>query len=63
MEAKNIHLEDALSDISGDLTQTLHIMLEYYKAESSMYRHRASDLIAHSTKAMPLQADTYFDEL
>jgi hypothetical protein len=63
MEAKSVHLEDALSDVSGDLTQTLNIMLEYYKAESSMYRRRASDLIAHSTRATTLQADTYFDEL
>jgi hypothetical protein len=64
MEAKCEAFGDALLSVSGDMTQTLNVLLEYYKSESTMYRHRASDLIANSTKVTPLQqADTYFDEL
>jgi hypothetical protein len=63
MEAKCDDLNDALGAVSGDLTQTLNILLEYYKTESRMYRRRASDLIANSTKTTKLQADTYLDEL
>jgi hypothetical protein len=63
MEAKCGDLNDALGAVSGNLTQTLIILLEYYKTEFHMYRQRASDLIANSTKTTKLQADTYLDEL
>ena len=63
MEAKCDALNDALGAVSGDLTQTLNILLEYYKSKSSVYYQRASDLIANSTRATALQADTYLDKL
>jgi hypothetical protein len=46
MESKSDDLDNALNAVSGDLTQTLHVLLEYYKTESRMYRRRASELIA-----------------
>jgi hypothetical protein len=63
MEAKCDDLNEALGVVSSNLTQTLNIILEYYKTESRMYRQCASDLIANSTKATKLQADTYLDKL
>jgi hypothetical protein len=63
MEAKCDNLDEALCAVSGDTTQTLHVLLEYYKTESTMYRRRASDLIAHTTNATRLTADSYVDEL
>jgi hypothetical protein len=43
--------------VSGDqLTQMLHVLLDYYMTGWSMYRHRASDIIAQKTKTMTLQA-------
>jgi hypothetical protein len=63
MESKVVALDNALDSVSGDLLLTLNVLLEYYKSESCMYRHRASDLIANATKASTLQADTYVDEL
>jgi hypothetical protein len=63
MESKCDDLEEALVAVYGNLTQTLTVLLEYYKMESRMYRHRASDLIARLTKATTLQADSYLDKL
>jgi hypothetical protein len=63
MEAKVDALDEVLCAVSGDLTLTLNVLLEYYKMESSMYRHRASILIANLTKDTTLQANTYVDEL
>jgi hypothetical protein len=45
METKVDDLDEALGTVSGDLTQTLNVLLEYYKTESYMYRQHASDLI------------------
>jgi hypothetical protein len=63
MESKCDDLAIALGAVSGDLTQALHTLLEYYKSESAMYRRRASNLIAETTKATTQQADSYLDEL
>jgi hypothetical protein len=63
MEAKVDALDDALLAVSGDLIQTLNVLLEYYKTESNMFRRCAFDLIANSTKATNLEADTYVDKL
>jgi hypothetical protein len=63
MEAKCLDFDQALSAVSGDLTQTLNILVEYYRTESMMYRRRASELIKNSTKATKLQADGYLDKL
>jgi hypothetical protein len=63
MESKCNLLEESLCAVSGDLTQTLYILLEYYKTESSMYRRRASEVIAQKTKTTILKADGYLDEL
>jgi hypothetical protein len=62
-ETKCYDLDEALGAVSGNLTQTLNVLLEYYKMESRMYRWHALDLITHMTKAMALQADSYLDEL
>jgi hypothetical protein len=56
-------LATALCAMSGDLTQTLHVLVEYCKSESAMYRQCASELIAQTTKAVTLLADSYLDEL
>jgi hypothetical protein len=40
MEAKCDNLNQALCAVSGDTTQTLHVLLEYYKTETTMYRRR-----------------------
>ncbi len=63
MESKCDDFKQALDAVAGDLTQTLHVLLEYYKTESRMYRRRASDLIAQKTKSTTLQADGYLEEL
>jgi hypothetical protein len=63
MEAKVDALDEAICAVSGNLTLTLNVLLEYYKTESSMYCHCASDLIVNSTKATTLQANTHVDEL
>jgi hypothetical protein len=63
MESKCDLLDKALCTISGDLTQTLYVLLEYYKTKSNMYRRRASEVIAQKTKTMTLKADGYLDEL
>jgi hypothetical protein len=63
MELKCDLLEESLCAISGDLTQILYILLEYYKTESSMYRCRALEVIAQKTKTTTLKADGYLDEL
>jgi hypothetical protein len=63
MEVKCDNLNEALGAVSGNLTQTLNILLEYYKTESRMYHCRASDLIANTTKATKLQADSYLNKL
>jgi hypothetical protein len=63
MEAKCDDFSKSLSAVSGDITQTLNVLLEYYRSESSMYRRCASELIAHTTKATMLQTDSYLDEL
>jgi hypothetical protein len=52
MESKCDDLDKALVAVSGNLTQTLNVLLEYYKMESHMHRRCALDLIAHTTKAM-----------
>jgi hypothetical protein len=63
MESKCDDLDEALVAVSGDLTQTLNILLEYYKRESHMYPPIFLDLIANTTKATKLQADSYLDKL
>jgi hypothetical protein len=37
METKVDALDEALGAVSGDLTQALNVLLEYYKTESHMY--------------------------
>jgi hypothetical protein len=63
MESKFNFLDESLWGVSGNLTQTLHVLLEYYKTESNMYRHHASNDIAKNTKTTTLQADSYLDKL
>jgi hypothetical protein len=63
MESKCGFLDEALCAVSGELTQTLHVLLDFYTTESNMYHHRALDLIAQKTKSTKLQSDSYLDEL
>jgi hypothetical protein len=63
MEYKCNFLDQSLSAVSGDLTQTFHVLLECYKTESNMFRCRASDALADKTKTTTLKADSYLDEL
>jgi hypothetical protein len=50
-------------DVLGNLTQTMRVLLEFYKTGSNMCHHRASDVIAQKTKSTTLEADSYLDEL
>jgi hypothetical protein len=63
MESKCNLLEEALCAISGDLTQTLYVLLEYYKTKLSMYCRRALEFIAQKTQNTTLKADGYLDKL
>jgi hypothetical protein len=63
MESKCDFLDDALHAVFGDLTQTLGILLEFYKTESNMCCRRALDIISQKTKSTTLQVDSYLDEL
>jgi hypothetical protein len=56
MESKCDLLDEALRAVSGNLAQTLHILLEYYKTKSNMYHHHASEDNAEKTKTTTLQA-------
>jgi hypothetical protein len=64
MESKCDDLATALGTVSSDLAKMLHVLLEYYKSKSAMYRRRVSDLIVETTnKATTQQAGSYLDKL